>query len=109
MTMHHLIHGTKKLPYESLRKALAPGGLYIEGDYVVSEMSEREHLDRYAALQREHGFADGALLHIDIPFSVETQEKLLAAAGFTGVETIFHHDTAAVLVARGGIADSSRS
>jgi tRNA (cmo5U34)-methyltransferase len=100
MTMHHLTHDEKLGLYRSIRRGLKPGGSYIEGDYVVSREAEMEHLERYEELRRRHPeVADGAY-HVDIPFSVETQLRLLSDAGFSEANLVWRAGAAAVFVAR---------
>lgn len=101
MSIHHFLHDTKVGLYTRIHNALKPGGLYIEGDYVVSPQREVELLERYHQLMRQlkqHG--DANLYHIDIPFSAATQRQLLAQAGFKKVEVRWQKKEAAVLVAQ---------
>jgi tRNA (cmo5U34)-methyltransferase len=100
MTVHHLLPDGKQHLYEKIRRALKPGGLYVEGDYVVSHDEELRLLREYA---RQAGLVGGppdGTHHIDIPFSIETQKVLLVAAGFSQVEVAWRQGAAAVLVAR---------
>lgn len=99
MTMHHFLPDEKCRLYEKIRMALKPGGKYIEGDWFVSIEKEREYLEQYEKTVRLAGLQQDDLYHIDIPFSLETQTRLLLRAGFSKVEVIWEECEAAVLVA----------
>jgi S-adenosylmethionine-dependent methyltransferase len=102
MTMHHLPHEPKRALYARILAALRPGGRYIEGDWYVSEAAETALLATYAKQMAEAG---AGLYHIDIPFAVATQVRLLREAGFAAVEVTWAGDEKAVLVAARGEAD----
>jgi tRNA (cmo5U34)-methyltransferase len=99
MAMHHLTRGEKLRLYRAIHKGLKPGGLYIEGDYVVTEEEEEESLKRYAEFRRKYPEAANGAYHIDIPFSPGTQVRLLLAAGFAEAEVGWNNGKAAVFVA----------
>lgn len=101
MTMHHLLHDIKKGLYKKIRRALKPGGLYIEGDYIVSPEKEGHLLDRYHRKVADFKTSENGDFHIDIPFSMKTQKKLLLDAGFSDIEVIWQEGEAAILVAKG--------
>ena len=96
MTMHHLTHSEKLRLYRSVYSGLKPGGLYIEGDYVVTKEEEEECLKRYVQLRKTHPEASNGAYHIDIPFCPETQLQLFLNAGFTKPRIVWHNDQAAV-------------
>jgi tRNA (cmo5U34)-methyltransferase len=100
MAMHHLAPGEKLRLYRAIHKGLKPGGLYIEGDYVVTEEEEEESLKRYAEFRRKYPEAANGAYHIDIPFCSETQLRLLSNAGFMRAETGWEGEQAAVFVAQ---------
>jgi len=100
MTLHHLPPEQKMAQYEDIRRWLKEGGMYIEGDYIVSGVEEQEGLEAYERLMRRLKNAAPGLYHIDVPLSIKSQYDLLAEAGFGSVETIWKKDQAAVLVAR---------
>ncbi len=101
-TMHHLLPDPKRDVYRKIRRSLKPGGLYIEGDYVVSPADERRFLAEYVDKIRNLDGSDLGQFHVDIPFSLETQRRLLKEAGFAGVELVFQAENNAVLVATAG-------
>lgn len=100
MTLHHLLHNEKYRLYQSIRKSLKPGGKYIEGDYIATTLEEEEqYLKEYDDRMNQIENAGSSLYHIDIPFTIETQVKLLYKAGFARVEVLWNSDSAAVLTA----------
>jgi tRNA (cmo5U34)-methyltransferase len=97
MTMHHFLREPKQALYERIRKALKPGGIYIEGDYYATGPEHEEAcLGQHAEAMRAAG--DG-LYHIDIPFTLQTQTDLLTRAGFATVAVTMFDDEKGVLVA----------
>lgn len=101
MTMHHFVHATKRDLYARIRAALRSGGVYVEGDYYATTLDEEAQLlERRAELLRDLAPGQGDLHHIDIPFAMETQRRLLLEAGFASVEIIWQVEDKAVLVAR---------
>ncbi|MDR0968068.1 MAG: class I SAM-dependent methyltransferase [Holosporaceae bacterium] len=100
-TMHHLTREQKRNVYSAVRRALKPGGCYIECDYMVLTQSEE---DRYFAenrnLRESHGAADGEFYHYDAPMTVENNIRLLYAAGFKSAEAVWSRNCAAIVVAK---------
>jgi tRNA (cmo5U34)-methyltransferase len=99
MAMHHLTYEEKLRLYRSIYEGLKPGGLYIEGDDVVTGKEEEELLKRYDRLRRMYPEVANGAYHIDIPFCPETQLRLLSNAGFMTAETSWEGEQAAVFVA----------
>jgi tRNA (cmo5U34)-methyltransferase len=89
MTMHHFLEEDKVKLYEKIKTALKTGGKYIEGDYVVEQNKAEELLKEYNDAYEKYGLEAASLYHIDIPFSMETQKKLLMEAGFINFQLIF--------------------
>lgn len=100
MTMHHLLYDIKQKTYEKIRKSLKIGGIYIEGDYIVSPEKEKQFLTEYHKIIRTSQTYENGKYHIDIPFSIETQTTILLEAGFSEVEIIWHKEEAAIIVAK---------
>lgn len=98
MSLHHFKPDRKSAIYGRIRRALKPGGLYVEGDYVVSPPEAR---DMMAAFDRiMEGTGGDALYHIDIPFSVADQIATLQNAGFAEVDVAWKDGIRAVFTAR---------
>jgi tRNA (cmo5U34)-methyltransferase len=107
MTLHHLLPETQRTLYEQIRHALVPGGVYVEGDYVVTPEKEQMLLRRYEAMAADVGGAENGSHHIDIPFSLETQWQLLAEAGLGQMELIWQEGEAAIYVVRSELPSPS--
>ena len=99
MTMHHLLPDPKLTLYRKILKSLKPGGLYIEGDYVVSEETSREMQSAYAELREKHGAVGDGLYHLDLPLTLPVQKRLLLEAGFGIVREHWKQGEAVVLSA----------
>jgi len=99
MSVHHLLPDRKLALYQKVWSALKPGGLYIEGDYVVTPVAERQLMAEYLELVNSGQLTD-TLYHIDIPFSVATQFTLLQQAGFCDIDVQLRFKSNAVLVAQ---------
>lgn len=97
MTMHHFTHDVKRQLYCNIKDYLKKGtGIYIEGDYMVDDEKEKEHLIEYYEKLK---LLDNQIYHIDIPFSVDTQKRLLMEAGFSNVKVIYQKQNSAILIA----------
>lgn len=81
MTMHHLQKNEKIQLYTKIVRALKVSGKYIEGDWVVSKNDEKEYMDKYLAKKKLFKLNDDDIYHIDIPFSLETQENIFKESG----------------------------
>lgn len=99
MTFHHLLPDDKLSMYREILRWLKAGGVYVEGDYMVSGVEERESLQAYNRIRERLKAAAPGLYHVDVPLSVGTQRKLLLEAGFRSVKEIWHQEQAAVLQA----------
>jgi tRNA (cmo5U34)-methyltransferase len=95
MTLHHLVPHQKLDLYSRVRASLMPGGVYVEGDYVVEPAEEARLLAAYdEAIRTERPGAPQR--HIDVPASLATQEELLRDAGFTGFRLCWREGDAAI-------------
>ncbi len=100
MTLHHLLPPPKMKLYEQILNSLRPSGKYVEGDWVVSSEKERQFLSKYEQWSRTAEAVIDGSHHVDIPFSLETQKRLLREAGFSNVDIVWEHGEAAVYVGR---------
>lgn len=107
MTLHHYTHEVKTDLYRRILKALKPGGIYIESDYMIPEgatedpqATEDFFFAEYERLKREQGLEQGKEYHYDTPCTVENQKKMLRNAGFSQVEQVWQEDSTVVLVAK---------
>jgi tRNA (cmo5U34)-methyltransferase len=96
MTTHHLLQDTKRNLYKKIHKALKPGGKYVEGDSVTLPEKESQFIREYETELEKGAAAEEGHYHIDVPFSINTQRKLLLEAGFKEFELIWQKDRSAV-------------
>ena len=98
-TMHHFRDAEKIRLFRKILRSLRPGGLYIQTDYTATDEAEERAMlaeaDRLLAGQKEDG-----LYHIDIPFTVEHELRLLKEAGFSDVEMVWRTTNTAVIRAK---------
>ena len=100
-TMHHFTKEKKQALYQKIHDALAPGGIYIECDYMVDTQEEENALFAACAkLRREQGFPDGDFCHFDTPCTIENQKKLLNGASFSQINEVFRLGNTVMLIAR---------
>lgn len=99
-TMHHLPPADKRALYSRIRRALRPGGVYIEGDYMVTDPDEEAFYQKEAARLREaNGLAPDAAIHYDTPLTIDHQILLLLEAGFARVEMVWREENTTILTA----------
>jgi tRNA (cmo5U34)-methyltransferase len=72
MSLHHLMPVKKIDLYKKLKGALIPGGVFIEGDYIVSAEEEKRLLNEFYKYKKNNPLIEDGNYHIDIPFSEET-------------------------------------
>lgn len=89
MTMHHFWQDEKVEIYKKIHSTLKDGGVYIESDFMVDEPLAEQFRRRYKKiLAHVSGKASPGEYHIDIPFTVNLQSRLLGDAGFMEVEVL---------------------
>ncbi len=100
-SLHHLGHAQKTDVYRSVYAALRPGGIYIEGDYMVLTQSEEDELFAESArLRHLQNIAPGELYHFDTPCTVHNQIHMLRKAGFGEVREVRREGNTSILLAR---------
>jgi len=87
-TMHHWEYDIKIKLYRNIYRAIKIGGRYIEVDYIVPSEVESKMAQDYYDIKDNKSLQKGEYYHIDIPFSVRTEIKVLKEAGFNIVEVI---------------------
>ena len=89
MTMHHYWPDEKIKVYRKILGSLKTGGSYIEGDFIVDAIAAELYKRRYELITANlPDKTKAGEYHIDIPFTLEVQEKLLLDAGFSSVEVL---------------------
>ncbi|MCL2671384.1 MAG: bifunctional GNAT family N-acetyltransferase/class I SAM-dependent methyltransferase [Clostridiales bacterium] len=107
-TMHHFTHAEKRALYANIRQALKPGGLYVEGDYMVETQAEEDRLfAEKEKLRVGQNIPDGELYHFDTPCTTENQIQLLIAAGFANAKAVWRRGSTSIVVAKKNFAESS--
>jgi tRNA (cmo5U34)-methyltransferase len=93
MTLHHYTHEVKTEIYRNIHRVLKDGGVYIESDYMISELEnedpqalEDEFFQNLKTLREEQGLDEKFGYHYDTPCTVPNQIKMLYEAGFSKVE-----------------------
>jgi tRNA (cmo5U34)-methyltransferase len=99
--LHHLTYEKKSKIYEKIYNGLKDNSYYIEGEYIVSEKEEESFIKKYqkqiSRLKKNEVELD---YHIDIPFSIKTQKKILQEANFFDIEIIFQNKDSAIFKAK---------
>ena len=99
--LHHLTYENKSKIYKKIYNGLKENSYYIEGEYIVSEKEEELFIKKYqkqiSRLKKNEIELD---YHIDIPFSVRTQKKILQESNFFDIEIIFQNKDSAIFKAK---------
>jgi tRNA (cmo5U34)-methyltransferase len=100
-TMHHFSPEEKVGLYTKIWKALKTDGLYIEGDYMVTEQSIEDKLcAENARLRREMNIPSGEFYHFDIPCTVDNQVKLFKQAGFSFADMVYRKENTTIILTK---------
>ena len=103
-TMHHLEETEKTKLYAKIRRSLKPGGIYVESDFMVDEATMEQYRASFRRLVQDLPVKESGYYHIDIPFTVDIQKKLLLKAGFGEVKVFYENirpeGSSGILVAR---------
>jgi tRNA (cmo5U34)-methyltransferase len=100
-TMHHFPCTEKVGLYTKIRKALNPGGVYIEGDYMVTEQAIEDVLYvESLKLRRETDVPQGEFYHIDIPCTVDNQIAMFKQAGFSSADMVYRMKNTTIIIAK---------
>lgn len=104
MTLHHYTHKVKTDIYRNILRALNVGGVYIESDYMISELEnedpqaiEDEFFQNLERIKKEQGLTEDFDYHYDTPCTVPNQIKMLYNAGFSKVEITHRFGNTVVL------------
>ncbi len=86
-TLHHFKPEKKKGLFEKILRALKPGGIYIQADYLACCEEEERILTEFCRKKREEqGIPEDVFIHFDTPLTAEHEMSLLRQAGFSRVE-----------------------
>lgn len=99
-TMHHFSHELKTDLYKKIYRALTPGGIYIECDYMVELQEEEDfYYSENARIRKELSIAADEFYHYDTPCTIDNQITMLRNAGFHQVEQVYRIENTTILVA----------
>jgi tRNA (cmo5U34)-methyltransferase len=99
-SLHHFSEDLKLGLYRRICEALKPEGEFVLGDFTVAtEEMQDMLLAENNRVRAEHGLAADELLHIDLPFTVETEVRLMKEAGFSTVQVLHQEKYASVIKA----------
>ena len=99
-TLHHLTRAEKLDLYANLVKALKPGGVYIEGDYMVETQEEEDYwFAENRRLRAAQGVPEGEFYHCDTPCTVENQIGLFLRAGFARATKVWRKGNTTIITA----------
>lgn len=88
-TLHHWPAAQKTELFEKLRRALKPGGCYLECDYIAtSQAMEDAAMDECARRRARDNVPADAFVHFDTPLTLAHEMQCLREAGFGSVELV---------------------
>ncbi len=88
-TLHHWSAAQKTELFKKLRRALKPGGYYLECDYVAtSQAMEDAAMAECAHRRARDGVPAGTFVHFDTPLTLAHEMQALRDAGFARVELL---------------------
>ena len=100
-TLHHFTPAQKAGLYKKIHRALKPGGIYLQAEYVACCAEEELLLWEVFRRKRERdGIPDGVFVHFDAPLTLEHELALLRGAGFQGAHSPCSINGACFLSAR---------
>ncbi|MGM0215338.1 class I SAM-dependent methyltransferase [Enterococcus sp. AZ109] len=106
MTMHHYQPSAKIDLYKRILSALTDQGVYVENDYILSEIDlpeasdyEQQLFAEYERLKSEQALSSEEDYHFDTPCTLKHQVELLLAAGFRDVRLSWQREHNITLIA----------
>lgn len=88
-SLHHFKPEKKQGLFEKIYRALKPGGVFLEVDYLACcEEEETLLMEICDRKRREEGIPEDVFVHFDTPLTAEKEMDLIRNAGFEPVELI---------------------
>lgn len=88
-TLHHFSAEKKQKIFEKIYRALKPGGIYLEADYVADDNEYEEYLFAEVQRRRERwGIPETTWIHFDTPLTLEHEMECMKRAGFDEVKSL---------------------
>lgn len=102
-SLHHFSPERKQGLFERLFRALKPGGVYLQVDYLACCQEEESLLMEFCREKRQaQGILEDVFVHFDTPLTLEHEMTLLENAGFSQVEFLACVEGASILRCRRG-------
>lgn len=98
MCLHHYPYERKVRLLNKVYNSLKHGGVYVEGDFIVTPQEESEELVKYTKLLKEHKEIEHGNYDVDAPACIATEMKILTDAGFSRVDVIYKEENQAILL-----------
>jgi len=88
-TLHHFTAEKKMKLFAKICRALKPGGLFLECDYIAtSQEIEDLVFDECRRRRLRDGIAEDVFIHFDTPLTLEHEMQAMHSAGFATVELV---------------------
>ena len=86
-SLHHFGAKKKQALFEKIHRALKPGGVFLEVDYLAACPEEEALLMEFCHKKRqEENIPEAVFVHFDTPLTAEHEMKLIKDAGFSIVK-----------------------
>jgi len=100
-SLHHFSEDRKLELYKRTYTALEAGGSFVYGDYTASTHElQQELIVTNEKKRKDLGITDDEFFHFDIPFTAETEIRLMKEAGFTSIEVVHEWESSTIIIAR---------
>lgn len=97
-SLHHFSSEKKLGLFVKIHRAIKPGGMYLEGDYLACCQEEEDLLFDFCCRKRaEQGIPEESFIHFDTPLTVEHELALLKQAGFSDVKWLMAVEGASII------------
>ncbi len=88
-TLHHFTGSKKRGLFEKICRALRPGGVYLECDYIATSQAIEDLVFSECARRRQRdNIPEGQFVHFDTPLTLEHEMTAMAEGGFSRVELV---------------------
>lgn len=100
-SLHHFAPEKKQGLFEKIHRALKPGGIFLEVDYLAACREEEELLMDFCRRKRKaEGIPEEVFVHFDTPLTAEHEMTLLRNGGFSTVKWLWAVEGASFLWCR---------
>ena len=97
-SLHHFSTEKKLKLFKKVYRAMKPGGVYLEGDYLACCQEEEDLLFDFCCRKRaEQGIPEESYIHFDTPLTAEHELALLKQAGFSDVKWLMAVEGASII------------